>query len=341
MSVLMFVKPLLFVDFEDFVEKTHDDGYQGCQHHALYAEGTQGNLGTADAHDDDNRGHNQVAGFGVVHFAVHQDSETADSDNAEEQDADAAHNRHGDGTDDGRQFADEAQENGEAGSTADNPGAIYFGDGHNTDVFAIGGVGGCTRKATDNVAETISKEGTGQARLFNQIPAYDVAGNCQVADVFRQYHESSRSNNHNSIQIKFGCIELGQLEPGSSSDAGEVHNAQTSSEDVAADDTEENGDDAHEAGEDHGANDSHRQGEEGNQNILQYKFPCEARHACGNRSQFQADDGHDGTHSCRGEDDINPFGSQEMDDDAEEDEEQAENDEAALGCAVAAVFINN
>ena len=154
------------VDFEDFVEEPHDDGNQCGQHHALYAEGTEGDFGTADAYDDDDRSHNQVAGLGVVNFAVHQNPETDDGDDTEEQDADAAHDRHGNGADEGRQFADEAQENGEAGRTADNPGAIYFGNCHNTDVFTIGCVGCGAGKSGNHIAQAVSKKGTGKSRFF-------------------------------------------------------------------------------------------------------------------------------------------------------------------------------
>ncbi len=299
--------PKSVFDFEDFVEKSHDDGYQCGQHHALYAEGAEGDFGAADAHNDDDRCHYQVAGFGVVNLAIHQNPETADGDNAEEQDADAAHDGYGDGADEGCQFADEAKEDGEAGRAADNPGAVYFGDGHNPDVFAIGGVGGGSGKTADDIAETVRKEGAGQARFFNQIPAHNIAGNRQVADMFRQNHEGGGGNNHNGVQIELGCVELGQLEPGGCGNAGKIHYAQADGKDVAADDPEENGDNAHEAGEGHGAHNSHRQSEEGDQNIFQDKFTGEPCHAGRNRGQFQADDGYDGAHGRRGEDDINPF----------------------------------
>lgn len=51
-------------------EQAHNDGDQCCQHHALYAEGAEGDLGAGQADNHNNGGYNQVGGFSVINLLL-------------------------------------------------------------------------------------------------------------------------------------------------------------------------------------------------------------------------------------------------------------------------------
>ena len=62
--------------------------------------------------------------------------------------------------------------------------------------------------------------------------------------------------------------------------------------------------------------------------------PYKACHGSSRGRQLQSDDGNDGPHRRRREDEVNPFGSQHFNNEGKQDEQQAENDEPRLGVRV-------
>ena len=101
--------------------------------------------GQADNHN--NGSHNKVGRFAVINLAFYQYAQAAGCNNAEQQDAHAAHNRYGNAVNQLGELADEGKQNGKYCRAADNPYAVNLGNGHNADVFAVGGVRRCTEEA--------------------------------------------------------------------------------------------------------------------------------------------------------------------------------------------------
>ena len=315
--------------FKEFEEQAHDDGYDGGEHHALYGEGTEGNFGTGQADNHDNRGHDEVGGFAVIHLAFYQHADAGGCDYAEQQHADAAHNGHGDTVDKLAELAAEGEDDGHNGCAADNPGAINLGDGHNADIFAVGGVRGCSCKAADDVGKAVGEQGARKAGVFDEVTVDDVAGYDKVADVLCEHDEGCRGDNHNRADIKDGCVEMRHLEPRRIHDGLEVDHTHECGEDITADNAEENRNNAQKAAEGDGADDADGEREHGNGDVGGVDVvACKAGHVGSDRGKLEADDGDDGTHGGRREDYINPFRAYVVDNDGKEHEDQAENDEA-------------
>ena len=319
-------------------DQAHNDGDQCCQHHALHGKGTKGKLGTGQAYDHDNRGHDEVGGLAVIYLAFYQHADTAGGNYAKEQYADTAHNGNRYAVNQLAELTAEGKDDSKYGSTADNPGAVYLGDGHNADVFTIGGVGGGAGKAADDVGKTISKQGTGKSGILDQIAFNDIAGNDEVADVLSQYNQCCRSNDHDGVEIEDRCVKMRNLEPGCIQNRLEVDDTYDGGKYVTTDNAEKNGDDAHKAAEGNRADNADGEREHRNGYVSHIDFVTrEAGHVGGNRSKLQADNGNDGTHGCRWEDDVNPFCAYIVNDDGKEHKEQTENNEAGLCMIIAGI----
>lgn len=317
--------------FKELKGKAHNNSNNSCQHHALYGKGTEGELRAGKADNHNNRGHYEVGGFAVIYLTFNQYADAAGSDYAEQQDADAAHNRNGDTVNQLAELAAEGKNNRHDSSAADNPGAVNLGNCHNADVFTIGSVRSCASKAADNVGKAVGEQGSGQARILNQVAVNNVAGYYEMADMLSQNNECGRSNNHNSVDIENRSVEMRYLEPGSVDYRLEVDDTHDSCKNITADNAEENRDDAHEAAEGNRADNADRQCEHGNSDVEHINvITGQTCHACSNRCQLQTDNSDDCAHCCRREDNINPFGAYAVNNQREEHEQQTENDEAGL-----------
>ena len=322
--------------FKELEGKAHNNSNNSCQNHALYGKGTEGELRTGKTDNHNNRGHYEVGGFAVIYLTFNQYADTAGSDYAEQQDADTAHNRNGDAVDQLAELTAEGKNNRHDSSAADNPGAVNLGNCHNADVFTIGGVRSCAGKAADNVGKAVGEQGTGQARILNQVAVYNVAGYYEMADMFSQNNECCRSNDHNSVDIENRSVEMRYLEPWGIDYRLEVDDTHDSCKNITADNAEENRDDAHEAAEGNGADDADSQREHGNGDAGGVDaVASEAGHIGSDRGKLQTDYGNDGAHGRRREDDINPFCADLVDDEGEEHEQQAKDDEAGLCMVIA------
>src|SRR5512133_883030 len=322
-------------------DQAQDDGHHGAQRHAAELHRAELHGRAADAADEHYRGEDQVAGLGVVDLLFDEHADARGGDNAEEQDADAAHDGHGDAPDEGRQLAGEGHQDGDDGGAADDPHAVDLGDGHDADVLAVGGVGGGAHQARQHVGDAVAQQGAVQAGILHQVLAHDVPGHHQVAHMLRQHHQRRGQDDEDGLQVVGGRVERGHLEPGRQAHRLEVHHAEAEGDHVARDDAQQHGDHRQEPAQEDGGQDGHRQG---GQRHHQGKPQGHAEHGGaggepghvgGHGGQLQADDGHDGAHGSRREDDVDPPGARHAHHLGEQDEDEAEDDEAALGGGVA------
>lgn len=322
--------------FKDFEGEAHDNSNNGCQYHALYGKSTEGKLSSGKADNHNNRGHYEVGGFAVIYLAFYQYADTAGSDYAEQQDADAAHNRNGDTVNQLAELAAEGKNDGHDSSAADNPGAVNLGDCHNADVFTVGSVRSCAGKAADNVGKTVCEQRTGQAGILNQVAVNNVAGYYEMADMLSQNNECCRSDNHDSVDIENRSVEMRYMEPGSVNYWLEVDDTHNGCKNITTDNAEENRDNAHEAAEGNGADNTDSQREHGNSDVDHINvITGQTCHACSNWCQLQTDNSDDCAHCCRREDNINPFGAYAVNNQREKHEQQTENDKAGLCMVIA------
>lgn len=317
--------------FKELEGKAHNNSNNSCQHHALYGKGTEGELCAGKADNHNNRGHYEVGGFAVIYLSFNQYADTAGSDYAEQQDAYAAHNRNWDTVNQLAELTAEGKDDCHDSSAADNPGAVNLGDCHNADVFTVGSVRSCAGKAADNIRKAVSKQGTREAWILNQVAVYNVARYYEMADMLSQYNECGRSYNHNSVDIENRSVEMRYLEPGSVDYRLEVDDTHDSCKNITADNAEKNRDDAHEAAEGNRADNTDRQCEHRNGHVDHINvITGQTCHVSCNRCQLQTDNSDDCAHCCRREDDINPFGTYAVDNQREKHEQQTENDKAGL-----------
>ena len=322
---------------EQLEGQAQNDGDDGGKHHALDGEGTEGELGAAQTDDHDDRGHDEIGRFAVVHLAFHEHAQAGGGDHAEQQQAYAAHDGYGNAADEFGELAHEGKQNGHDGRTAEDPHAVDAGNGHDADVFAVCGVGSGAEEAGKDVGASVGKERAGKARILDEIPAHHVAGDEQMPDMFGQHHESCGSDDDDGVEVEGGGVEMRHLEPGSFDDRSKIHHAHEEGEHIAADDAEQDGDDGQKSSEGHGTDDGDDKREHGHQHVVHVDvFSREAGHGCGGGSKFKTDDGDDGPHGRGREDDVYPLGPHGLDEQGKENEQKAEHDEARLSRGVAA-----
>ena len=153
--------------------------------------------------------------------------------------------------------------------------------------------------------------------------------------------EAGGQDHQDRLRRERRCVELGRLEPGGLRDGREVDDPGGERRAVARDDADENGDDAEKAPEEHGPEDRdaerhHRHGDGRSAARLGRPVAGEPGHARGHRGELEADDRDDGPHRGGREDDVEPPRARHADDLRNQDEEEAERDEAALGRGIAA-----
>ena len=76
---------------ENFKGNAEQNCNQCCQNHALYADGAEGKFCAGQADNHNNGSHNKVGGFAVIYLAFYQHAQAAGCNNAEQQNADTAH----------------------------------------------------------------------------------------------------------------------------------------------------------------------------------------------------------------------------------------------------------
>ena len=240
--------------------------------------------------------------------------------------------------DEGCDLADEGKEDGKDGSAADDPRAVYAGNGHDAHVFTICRIRRRTDQAGQDVGQAVGKERAVQARVLDEVAADDIAGDEEVAQVFCQDDEQGRHDHHDGTEIKFWFVEGRDGKPRHFLDMGPVDDAHEEGQDIPSDDADEDGNDADEAPAENGSQDGDDQGKRRDDHGRfighALDFAHIAGHIHGQRCQFQADDGYDRTHGSRRKEDVDPLGADFVDNGRQDHEGQAEDDEAPLGVAI-------
>ena len=325
--------------FEEEEDEAHDHGDDRGQAHAFELDRSEDDSRAAEAGNHRDCRQDEVLRARVVDFLFDEHAQARSGDEAEEEDADAAHDRGRDGVDEGRNLADEGEEDSKDSSAADDPRAVDAGDGHDAHVFTIRRIRRRADEAGNDVGQAVGKERAVQARVLDQIAADDVAGDEEMAQVFGEDDEEGRHDHHDGAEIEFRLVEGRKGEPGHFLDVRPVDDAHEEGQDVACDDADEDRDDADEAPAEDAGQDGDDKGKGGNDHgrfiAHALDFAHIAGHVHGQRRQFQTDDGYDGAHSGRREEDINPFRADFVDDGRQDHEGEAEDDEAPLGVAVA------
>ena len=87
-----------------------DDRYDGRQAHALQLHRPKDDGRTGEAGDHRDCGQDQISGLRIVHMLFDQHADTGSCNEAEEEDADAAHDRSRDAVDERGDLSDEGEE---------------------------------------------------------------------------------------------------------------------------------------------------------------------------------------------------------------------------------------
>ena len=86
-------------------------------------------------------------------------------------------------------MTEEGEQDGDDGRTADDPDTVDAGDGHDTDVFTIGGGGDRAEAAGEGRGETIAHQRAVHAGILHQGAIDNLLGDDEVADMFGDHHK--------------------------------------------------------------------------------------------------------------------------------------------------------
>ena len=156
------VRPLFPFHPADFFKnqegKAGKDGDDRSKAHSLELNRTNDDGGTAKTGNEGQGRKNQILRFSEIHLAVDHHAQARRSNETKKKDADATHNRTGNIVDKGSNLSYKGKDNGEDGSTANDPGAVYAGNSHNPHVFPISRVRRGTRKPGKHVRKSVGNE---------------------------------------------------------------------------------------------------------------------------------------------------------------------------------------
>lgn len=315
-----------------------DDRYDGRQAHALQLHRPKDDGCTGEAGDHRDCGQDQISGLRIVHMLFDQHADTGSCNEAEEEDADAAHDRSRDAVDERGDLSDEGEEDGKAGSTADDPGAVDARHRHDAHVFTIRGIRRRADEAGDHIRQAVCKERAVKSRVFDEVASDDIARDEEMADMFGEDHEERRKDHHDGREIEMRRIEGRQGEPWHLLYMREVYDTHEDGENVAGDDTDQDRDDGDESAPKNGRKDGDDQGEHGDRDGSRcahaLRLTDEAGHGHGERRQLEPDDRDDRAHGSRREEDIDPADADLLHEERDDHEAETEGDEAALGIRI-------
>src|SRR5699024_9347076 len=108
------------------------------------------------------------------------------------------------------QGAHEGHEEGDDGGAGDDLDGVDAGDGHDADVLAVGGGGHRAHEAGDGGGQVVAQQGAVEARVLDEVPAHDLAGDHLVADVLRGDDQDDGGDGEDGVEVELGQVELGQ-----------------------------------------------------------------------------------------------------------------------------------
>ena len=148
--------------------------------------------------------------------------------------------------------------------------------------------------------------------------------------------ERGRQDDEDGAGLEDGMVERGQREPRRALDEAPVDDARAGRDDVAGNNADEDGDDGKEAFERDGGDNRDGERREGDEDGSLIRFLSrESRHAGSRRHELETDDGDDGAHRGRREDDVDPARADRADQQPDGAEDDADDDEATERCFVA------
>ena len=324
--------------FENQEGQARQDRNDCSKPHAFQLDRSQHHGSSGQAGNECDRSQDEILWLGIIDFAFHHHAQARRGNEAEEQDADAAHDGARDVMDESRNLAHEREDDGQHGCAADDPGAVDTGDCHDSHVFSIRRVRSGPRKAGQDIGNPVCDEGAVQARIPDEVTAHDITRHEQMAQMFCQDNKKGRHDHHDCIQVEARPVEGRCREPAGCSHGGKGNDSHGVGNHIPAHDADEDRDDADETLAQDG-------GQDGDDECCQRDlYGLRIRHALdriyetghihGHRSKFQTDDGYDGSHCGRREEYINPAGPDLADQQPDQDKAQAKSDEASLGIAV-------
>ena len=158
-----------------------------------------------------------------------------------------------------------------------------------------------------------------------------------MADMLGDDDKCRWQDDADGIEVEDRRVERRQGKPGGFFDETPVYETADGCEDIAADNAQENRDDSEEAAD--GYRGKYRDGKRGkrdeNRRTVSRFIARETGHRSSRRHELKADDGDDGAHCGRREDDINPFGANGADNQADKAEDDTDGDKTAKGSFIA------
>ena len=241
---------------ERIEHEAHDHADDSGEGHAGQRHITQRQRHAGQAGNENNRGQDHIAVLAVIHMIINQNTQTGGADHAVQQERDTADDRTRNRLDKGCQRADERADNAQHSRAADNAHGVHLGDGHNTDVLAVGGGRHRADKAGNHGREVIREQRTVQTGILEQIAADDLAGNQLMADMLVRDNQNDRKNDKDGVDVKLRGLEV---RDGDNAGVQRIHNglhldnAREHTRNIAADNGDQNRNSRKEAAEQHTA----------------------------------------------------------------------------------------
>ena len=192
---------------ERIEHEAHDHADDSGEGHAGQRHITQRQRHAGQAGNENNRGQDHIAVLAVIHMIINQNTQTGGADHAVQQERDTADDRTRNRLDKGCQRADERADNAQHSRAADNAHGVHLGDGHNTDVLAVGGGRHRADKAGDHGREVIREQRTVQTGILEQIAADDLAGDELMADMLVRDNQKDRKNDQKRVDVKLRGLD--------------------------------------------------------------------------------------------------------------------------------------
>lgn len=310
---------------EDQVEQDADDGSQRdtaeLELQAI-AHG-EGKHAAADTDDEDDRADRQVALVLVVDAAFHQGPQAAGSYDTVQQHRDASHDRIGDSLDQCAELLEERKNHGDDRRTSDNPHAVDLGDGQYADVLAIGGVWGTSPESRPCSGKSIATERPVQARIFIEIASDDFRNDQRIAQMLTNRGEGHDNEGQDRYKVELGQFKMGESEPSRFLDHGKVdqrisgeEQPHDQGEQISADQTDQNRNDAEKALEEDIRHDGDAQRDQCDGKAYQTVVASGVvhGHAHTSRGEPKTDDDDDRSDDHRGQSLVQPVVTGDLDD---------------------------
>ena len=284
----------LFAGKEKIQQNTDDSG----EADATDGERAKGEDGTADTDGQRDGCDDDIARHVEVDLMLDHVLHTHRGDRAEEQQHDATQNGRGDGLQQGRDLADDGEDNTRNGSDADDLRMGDTRDLHGTCHLTIGGHWRTAHEGSKETSQTVAKHRAMQTRRLDEVFLSHSTHHIDIADMLDHWGDGHRNHEHKGLPGKLRQLEVGdaarQGKPRGSGHSREVDEAHEEGHDITHDDAYHHRNELHKAlakGEHEDGGDQRDEGQE----------PVLLRHVHGSRRERETDEDDDWTDDHRGE----------------------------------------